>query len=52
MERLVVVTIDREIYQGASKEEILDKDEELREFLENHPEISEDEVWSTSIQKL
>lgn len=52
MEKLIVVSINGEIYHGTPKKKILDKDEELNEFLKNHPEISESEVWSTSIQKL
>lgn len=50
MERLVVTTKDKEIYYGPKKEEILDKEEELKEFLENHS-MNEDEVWNIGIQK-
>lgn len=50
MERLVVTTKDKEIYYGPKKEKILDKEEELKEFLKNHS-MNEDEVWNVGIQK-
>ena len=51
MVRLVVTTVDKEIYYGKTKDEILDKDEELKEFLKDHS-MNEDEVWNVGIQKL
>lgn len=51
MERLVVTTVDKEIYYGQQKEEIFDKDKELKEFLKDHS-LNEDEVWNVGIQKL
>lgn len=51
MERLVITTVDKEIYYGHQKEKILDKDEELKEFLKDHF-MNEDEVWNVGIQKL
>ena len=51
MVRLVVTTVDKEIYYGELKDEILDKDEELKEFLKDHL-MNEDEVWNVGIQKL
>lgn len=51
MERLVVTTVDKEIYYGSLKEEILDKEKELKEFLKDHL-MDEEEIWNVGIQKL
>ena len=51
MVRLVITTKDKEIYYGPKKEEILDKEEELKKFLKDHL-MDEDEVWNVGIQNL
>lgn len=51
MKRLVVTTKDHETYCGKPKEEIIDKEKELKEILEEHF-LDEDEVWNVGVQKL